>query len=116
MHNTADEFSQAHKRKILAEDRERLSTLLDHARASANDDRGGRFAAQGKATVTGAAPISYPRLPLTAPANQAMMVGQEPSLGYDINAMDPVGEIHEQRASEPAGDGATRPKSRLRRL
>jgi hypothetical protein len=104
--NKADEFSQAFKRKILAEDRDRLASYLDHANASADDLAGGRFAAVNKTTVTGASPISYPRLPANSPSNQAVMVGDEPSLGIDINAMDVVGEPHKQRASE--GDGGLR--------
>jgi hypothetical protein len=102
-----DEISQSQRRKVLENDRKILSSYLDHAQASADADRGGRFAAIGKTTVTGAGPIQYPRLPLNSPSNQAAMTPQEPSLGYDINAMEPTGEIHEQKASE-AIDGERR--------
>jgi hypothetical protein len=111
MNNPADELSQAFKRKILAEDRDRLSTYRAHAEANADLELGGRYSKVTTVTVTGASPThQYPRLPLSAPSNQAMMVPDEPPLGIDINAMDPVGEAHEQKASE------ARPKSRLRRL
>jgi hypothetical protein len=100
MNNPAD-ISQAERRKILQEDRERLSTLLDHARSSVDDTHGGRFAAASpNRTVVGTSPISYPRLPADNPSNQAMLVPDEPPLGIDINAMEPVGEVHEQKASE----------------
>jgi hypothetical protein len=107
MNNPADEVSQALKRKILAEDRQRPNTYRAHAEASIDDDRGGRFAVRKPATVIGASPIQYPRLPQDAPANQAAMVGPEAPLGYDINAMDCTGEVHE-RATQPASDGPVR--------
>jgi hypothetical protein len=91
MHNPADMISQAEKRRIISEER-RLSTYRAHAEANADLELGGRFAKLTKATVVGTSPIQYPRLPLNSPANQAAMTGQEPPLGYDINAMDPVGE------------------------
>jgi hypothetical protein len=101
MHNPADELSQAFKRKILAEDRDRLSTYRAHAEANADLELGGRYSKVTTVTVTGASPThQYPRLPLSAPSNQAMMVPDEPPLGIDINATDPVGEAHEQKASE----------------
>ena len=112
--NKADQFTQAFKRKILAEDRDRLSSYLDHARSSVDDERGGRFAAAAPTrTVVGAEPIAYPRLPADNPFNQAaLMVPDEPPLGYSVNDLNPTGEIHEQKASEEAGGT----KGRLRRL
>jgi hypothetical protein len=96
--NNADEFSQSLKRKILAEDRERISTLLDHANASADDTAGGRFgAAAPTRTVIGTAPIAYPQQPSTAPSNQMAMMPDEPlidgrsegnTLGYEIDRPD----------------------------
>jgi hypothetical protein len=119
--NKADEFSQAFKRKILAEDRDRLSTYRDHAEANADLELGGRFAKLTPTSVTGSTPDhQYPRLPADSPFNQAAtMVPDEPPLGMDINAMEPVGE-HFERGDVAEGtgssDGTTRPKSRLRRL
>lgn len=126
MNKPADMVSQAERRRIISEER-RLSTYRSHAEANADLELGGRYSKVTTVTVTGASPIhQYPRQPLTSPANQAAMVGKEEPLGYDINAMDVVGEPHErgdaaarpEPGSEPSdGDElATRPKSRLRRL
>ena len=132
MHNPADELSQAFKRKILAEDRDRMASYLDHARSSIDDERGGRFAAVSPTrTVVGTSPVTYPRLPANSPSNQTALVGDEPPLGIDINAMEPVGELHERGdavgtppssatveldvVAPPAGD-ARRAATRWRRL
>jgi hypothetical protein len=84
-----DEVSQAEKARII---REQASSILDHARAAANDLGGGRFAAIGSPTVVGAQPL--PKYP-AAGAHQSDPVGTEPPLGIDINAMpeleDPTG-------------------------
>jgi hypothetical protein len=99
--NKADEINQAEKRRILAEDKDRLSTLLDHSRANADLDLGGRFAKLHPTTVTGTTPDhQFPKLPADNPFNQAAaMVPNEPPLGIDINAMEPTGEVFER------GDG-----------
>jgi hypothetical protein len=103
--NKADEISQAERRKVMENDRKLMSTYLSHAQASANDDRGGRFATQSK--TTGAAPPEYPRQPLTAPSNQMAMMPPEPlidgrgeglTLGFAIDrpnaaAPEPSGEV-----------------------
>jgi hypothetical protein len=106
----SDEISQREKRKILAEDRERISTYLSHAEASAQDDRGGRFSVRSPTTVTGTSPThQYPRLPLTAPSNQMAQMPPEPSLGYSVNDQECVGEFHERGdAAAPASDGGLR--------
>jgi hypothetical protein len=115
MHNPADMISQAEKRRILAEER-RLSTYRAHAEANADLELGGRFAKVTTTTVTGASPISYPRQPADSPANQAALVGDERPLGYSVNDQECVGEFHEGGDVADGSDGATRPKSRLRRL
>jgi hypothetical protein len=93
--NPADEISQREKRRILAEDRQVRSTYLHHAESSVDDDRGGRFAAIEKsATVVGASQISYPTQPATSPWARDV-VGDEPPLGYSVDAIEPVGEKHE---------------------
>jgi hypothetical protein len=97
----ADEISMAGKRRILRE--EQISGYRAHAEANADLELGGRYAKIIKTSVIGASPaVTYPRLPADAPANQAAMVGDEPSLGYDINAMEPVGEPHERQEGQPA--------------
>ena len=96
MSNPADMISQKEKREILANDRLVRSTYFSQAQASIDEDRGGRFSVLTPTQVVGRSSVSYPRLPSTAPANQAAIVGDEPPLGIDVNALDPAGEPHEQ--------------------
>ena len=99
--NNADEISQSEKRRVLANDRQvmaerqRVSTYRDAAQASVDDMAGGRYAVIDKPSVTGTSPITYPRQSATSPSNQATLVCDEPPLGVDVNAMEPVGEPHE---------------------
>jgi hypothetical protein len=104
--NKADEISMAERRRIIAEDRDRLSTYHALAQSSIDDERGGRYAAvQRPATFVGAGPaISYPRLPADSPSNQLAMTPKEEPLGYSIDEMEPTGERWEQEASR--GDAA----------
>jgi hypothetical protein len=116
--NNADEISQALRRQILANDRKvseerRMSTYHAHS-MSIDLEMGGRYSKLHPTSVTGSTsgPV-YPEQPETSPANQAALVGPEAPLGYDINAMDPVGEFHERGdapPSEPGGDGGLRRK------
>jgi hypothetical protein len=112
MNNPVD-ISQAERGRVLANDRKvaeerRHSTFLDHARASADDDRGGRFALSGSSvTVIGASPShEYPQQPSTAPSNQMAMMPDESRLGYSVNDQEPTGEAFEIAASSVEGDGA----------
>jgi hypothetical protein len=105
--NPADEISQREKRRILAEDRQVRSTYLHHAESSVDDDRGGRFAAIEKsATVVGASPISYPAQPSNSPWARDP-VPDEPALGYDVNQIEPVGELHERGVASTAAGNAS---------
>jgi hypothetical protein len=100
--NPADEISQAERRRVMLEER-RGRTYQGHAIASADEDRGGRFALSGNpATVTGSTPGPvYPQQPSTSPSNQLAMMPDEPlvdgrgegdRLGYCIdNPSAPVG-------------------------
>lgn len=65
-------------------------TYFAHALADADLEHGGRFASLSKPIVTGAG-HEYPRQPETAPGNQAALVGDEPPIGIDVNALEPVG-------------------------
>jgi hypothetical protein len=94
-----EEISMAERRRILAEEL-RFKTYMAHTDTFLDDNRGGRFSVTKPAALIGSGPIHYPQLPQDAPANQALMVGDEMPLGYDINAMDAVGEPHEVKASE----------------
>jgi hypothetical protein len=99
----ADEARKAERRRRLIEER-RMRSYLAHAEASANDEAGGRFAAlpERKPTVIGAkAEISYPAQPEGSPwANEPS--GTEPPLGYEVDAMEAVGEPQEQARSAEA--------------
>jgi hypothetical protein len=107
--NPADEISQREKRRILAEDRQVRTTYLHHAESSVDDDRGGRYAAIEKsATVVGAGPVSYPQQPPTSPWHHDP-IGDEPPLGYSVDAIEPAGEKHE-RGDASTGQGNTSPR------
>ena len=96
----ADE--QRERRRQMAEDQRRLSTYRDHAENDPELQLGGRFAKVTPTTVVGAAsgPV-YPRLP-SGPWAEGDPSGDEPPLGLDINAIEPVGEKFEQIASDPS--------------
>jgi hypothetical protein len=120
----ADEISQAERRRVLANDRKVLATYHAVAQTSIDDDRGGRFAVRSPTTVVGTSPVTYPRLPLSSPANQAAMTAQEPPLGYSINDQECVGEPHEREGTPPSPAAVELPdvdvrgpaKARWRRL
>jgi hypothetical protein len=99
---TADDVSQAERRRILSEER-KAKTYLSEAQINTDLELGGRFAKLPKTTVVGASPgISYPRLPQDSPSNQMAMMPDEPSLGYSVETQEPTGEIWEQEASRGA--------------
>jgi len=111
--NKADEISQAERRRILENDRKVPgSTFFAHARASADDERGGRFAAAGKQTVIGISPISYPQMPEGNPWRDDPVPSEGPR-GYAIDEQEPTGEKFEIEASRTAsvdagvGDGTS---------
>ena len=63
MNNAANEISQRERHEVLRNDRKVREAPTYHSigQASVNDERGGRFAAEGsKQTVIGSSPISYP--------------------------------------------------------
>jgi hypothetical protein len=78
------------------------STYLDHVEPSP----GGRFAEAArrerlaKPQIVGTEPSArYPHLPASSPWAGPDLVGVEPPLGVEINALEPVGEPHEVAAS-----------------
>src|SRR5262245_16943788 len=103
---TADEISQAQKRRILAEDR--LATTYHSAsQAFVDEERGGRFAALEKPTVTGSSgAVRYPRQREGSPWRDDP-VGVEPPLGFDVNTIEPVGEVHERAGTSPSSSAET---------
>jgi hypothetical protein len=69
---------------------QRGSTFLDHARSSADDELGGRFARHQPQTIIGATPL--PKYPAgSGPWSGADPVGQEPPLGFSVNDLEPMG-------------------------
>jgi hypothetical protein len=87
---------QAERRDIIEnEKRLRGSTLSQFAQSDAAEARG-RFSAISNPTVIGTE--TTPKYP-QGPAWCADPTGVEPPLGVDINAMEPVGEPHELKAS-----------------
>ena len=111
--NTEDEISQSERRRILAEGRRAKSTYHSVAASSADDERGGRYAAaSSKPTVTGSSPIAYPQQPTGSPWASDPLPN-EPPLGYSVEEMEPIGEPHELEASRKAADveAAERPSS-----
>jgi hypothetical protein len=77
----------------------RRSTYFDFA-GDAETEMGGRFAKVLPTTITGSEPtVNYPKL-AEGPWSEGPQGGDEPPLGFDINAQDPVGEVHEQARSE----------------
>ncbi len=75
------------------------STLLDHARAHADDAAGGRFKKEMATEVTGVP--QYPKLPATSPFAFDPVPPEEP-LGFSVDDMVPVGtatEVEDSAAS-----------------
>ena len=79
---TYDPGDQAERRRVL---REQASTFLDHARAAADDEAGGRFARVQPQSVIGSTPI--PQYPQAGTPFQSDPCGLEPPLGIAIDAM-----------------------------
>lgn len=73
------------------------SSYADHT----SDERGGRFAAKETPfSVTGIAPMpKIPAQPPHSPWAGPDLVGDEPPLGIDVNALEPVGTPVEIEAS-----------------
>jgi hypothetical protein len=83
-----------------AREQQQAPTMLDHARAAAFDELGGRFAnARGNQQIVGVdGPPCYPQLP-SGPWSGSDPVPDEAPLGFAIDQMTPVGEAHEVAAS-----------------
>jgi hypothetical protein len=110
VNNPADEIPQSEKRRVMENDRA-------HAEASADDERGGRFASVNKASVSRLeAATLYPRRPASQWGG-VDPIPDEPPLGYEIDQQEATGEIFEQEqsmrnASSPAAsDGDAAPSS-----
>jgi len=72
------------------------STFHSIALAGIDDERGGRYAAEGsKRTVIGSSPVAYPAQPATSPWHHDPC-SPEPPLGYSVEAQEPVDEMFER--------------------
>jgi hypothetical protein len=88
-------------------DRDGRSTYFAHA-GDVELEMGGRFAKVLPTTVVGSEPVvKYPKLPEGSPWAKDECP-PEPGLGIDVNAMEALGEPHEQAASH-AGDAGVPP-------
>jgi hypothetical protein len=65
------------------------STYHQRAQWEADQEHGGRFKELGEARVTGVP--EYPAQPPTSPWAGPDLVPPEPPLGFDVNALEPVG-------------------------
>jgi len=93
MSNPADEISQTEKRRIMIEER-RAKTYHGHA-MDADLEMGGRYARVHSTTVVGSEPVRYPAQPPTSPWHHDPCP-PEPPLGYSVDDVEPVGEVHER--------------------
>jgi hypothetical protein len=78
------------------------STFLDHT----HDDEGGRFA-KSRTVIGSEATAQYP---MVGPNWANDPTGVEPPLGFDVNAIEPVGEYGEIQASLIAVDDPAKPE------
>ena len=118
--------------KDLLRQRQGLNTYRAYAEASADEERGGRFAALSKPQIVGASPVAYPRLP-TDNAFACDPVGPEPlidatdcgpRLGYRIDAQHSAAEGSSppeaadmtEAPEKPAAASVTHSPAKLRRL
>jgi hypothetical protein len=79
------------KAEAALREKERASTMFDHARAAADDELGGRFARHQPQIVVGSSPVIYPKLPASSPWSGPDLVGDEPPLGYSIDDLEHPG-------------------------
>jgi hypothetical protein len=95
---------QREREAILKNDR--ANTFAGRAQAEA-DEIQGRWAQEHKATVIGTGPVVYPRLPENSWTHDP--TGFEPSLGIDVNAVEPCGEKFEIEAMATSTTGSHQP-------
>jgi hypothetical protein len=99
------DITMKEKEAVLRND-QRANTFAGRAQAEA-DEIQGRWAQEHKATVIGAGPVQYPRLPENSWTNDP--TGVEPSLGIDVNTVEPCGEKFEIDAIGDPTTGSHQP-------
>src|SRR5258708_40202925 len=117
---TNPDITQKEKRAILENDRlVRKGTYFGVAAADADMEKGGRYAALNKPSVTGADPsvagywgARYPAQPPNSPWAKDHYP-PEPPLGFSVEDQAPTGEWHEvqKSLSSSARDAAKAPMS-----
>jgi hypothetical protein len=102
--NQADNIPQSERRKVMESDRlaRRAGTYFSQASAGMDDERGGRFAALNKPTVTGSGGGWAPKQPPNSPWAKDHCP-PEPPLGWSVDDQEPVGEPHEIERSLKQG-------------
>jgi hypothetical protein len=111
-----DLLSQAEKRDVLRNDarvRQQsrngdTSSYIDHY----SPEMGGRFSAEGAATVVGTTPNPYPALPASSPWSGPDPVPPEQPLGYRIDAMPESESLAVPHSVEDTGDPVDAPSRR----
>jgi hypothetical protein len=108
---TNPDITQKEKKEILENDREVRATYHSIASANMEDERGGRFSALNKPSVTGSEPtVMVPRQPSTSPWHSDP-IGTEPPLGFSVEDQPTTGEAWEVQksiddlASSPSAHG-----------
>src|SRR5262249_23030820 len=84
-----NEANQEERAAVLKNDF-RANTMQGRAVAELQMEERGRFARQANVTASEAAPVAYPGAGWTE-----NHIPDEPPLGFDVNAMEPVGEQFE---------------------
>jgi hypothetical protein len=106
MMTTSEQIEMHEKLKIIFEENakrnaERANTMHGRGNAELDLENSGRFAKTNNTVIgtTGNPAAQYPMQLTSQWPNQSAVVGVEPPLGIDVNAMDPQGEAFEVRKS-----------------
>lgn len=96
----SDKSTQAERRDLAGS----TGSMTYHSRAAVEQtlESGGRFADKVSLVVGETPAVPYPRFPAGSPSS-GDLVGDEPSLGFSVEAMEPTGEAHEVAASLATG-------------
>jgi len=112
---TSEQEERKLRREVFENDRkvreQQSATMLDHARSTADDDRGGRYAnVEGKHHVVGSTPVPrYPQLPSGPWSGVQPEPGPEPPLGFAIDQQEPATGRFLPVATGPASPAALSP-------
>ena len=107
--NPADDVIQKERRAVMKSDR-LAASYHSHARGNLDDERGGRYAAEGsKATVVGTGSIAYPAQPAGSPWAKDECppeplidgTGEGTVTGYEIDRPDVVSTSTALEVEEP---------------